>query len=96
MSQIYNVIKKPLLTEKGTDLKEGMNKYLFEIDRRANKIEVKSAVEKIFNVKVDAVHTISVKGKNKRVGRSFGKESNWKKAIVTLRAGEKIEIIEGV
>lgn len=96
MSQLYNVIKKPLLTEKGTDLKEGMNKYLFEIDRRANKIEVKSAVEKIFNVKVDAVHTISVKGKNKRVGRSFGKESNWKKAIVTLRAGEKIEIIEGV
>lgn len=96
MSHFYNVIKKPLLTEKGTDLKEGMNKYLFEIDRRANKIEVKGAVEKIFNVKVDAVHTVSVKGKNKRVGRSFGRTSDWKKAIVTLRAGEKIEFIEGV
>ena len=96
MSDVYNVLKRPLLTEKGTDLKEGMNKYLFEIDRRANKIEVKNAVEQIFSVKVDAVHTISVKGKLKRVGRNFGKRSDWKKAVVTLKAGEKIEIIEGV
>lgn len=96
MSDVYSVLKRPLLTEKGTDLKEGMNKYLFEIDKRANKIEVKNAVEKIFGVKVDAVHTIGVKGKVKRVGKNFGKKSDWKKAIVTLKAGDKIEIIEGV
>lgn len=96
MSDVYNVLKRPLLTEKGTDQKEAMNKYLFEIDRRANKIQVKNAVEKIFSVKVDAVHTISVKGKVKRVGRNLGKRSDWKKAVVTLKAGEKIEIIEGV
>ena len=92
----YNVLKRPLLTEKGTDQKEALNKYLFEIDKRANKIEVKKAVEKIFSVKVDEVRTINVKGKVKRVGRNLGKRSDWKKAIVTLKAGEKIEIIEGV
>lgn len=96
MSELYNVLKRPLLTEKGTDLKEALNKYLFEIDKRANKIQVKNAVEKIFKVKVDAVHTICVKGKLKRVGRNLGKRSDWKKAVVTLKAGEKIEFIEGV
>lgn len=96
MSEVYSVIKRPLLTEKGTDQKESMNKYLFEVDRGANKIQVKNAVEKIFSVKVDDVHTVNVKGKVKRVGRNIGKRSDWKKAIVTLKAGEKIEIIEGV
>lgn len=96
MSGVYSVIKRPLLTEKGTDQKESMNKYLFEVDRGANKIQVKNAVEKIFSVKVDDVHTVNVKGKVKRVGRNIGKRSDWKKAIVTLKAGEKIEIIEGV
>lgn len=96
MSEVYSVLKRPLLTEKGTDQKESMNKYLFEVDRGANKIQVKNAVEKIFSVKVDDVHTVNVKGKVKRVGRNIGKRSDWKKAIVTLKAGEKIEIIEGV
>lgn len=96
MSGVYSVLKRPLLTEKGTDQKESMNKYLFEVDRGANKIQVKNAVEKIFSVKVDDVHTVNVKGKVKRVGRNIGKRSDWKKAIVTLKAGEKIEIIEGV
>jgi len=95
MSGVYNVLKRPLLTEKGTDQKEALNKYFFEIDRSANKIQVKKAVEKIFSVKVDAVHTMNVKGKATRVGRSFGKRADWKKAVVTLKAGEKIEIIEG-
>lgn len=96
MGDIYSVLKRPLLTEKGTDQKEALNKYLFEVDLNANKIEVRTAVEKIFNVKVSDVHTVNVKGKAKRVGRHMGKRSDWKKAIVTLRAGEKIEIIEGV
>ena len=96
MSDFYNILKKPLLTEKGTDQKEALNKYLFEVDINANKIQVRDAVEKIFSVKVDDVHTVRIKGKNKRVGRHMGKRSDWKKAIVTLKAGEKIEIIEGV
>lgn len=96
MSETYSILKRPLLTEKGTDQKEAMNKYLFEVDSSANKIQIRSAVEKIFNVKVNDVHTINIKGKVKRVGRNFGKRSDWKKAIVTLKAGEKIEIIEGV
>lgn len=96
MSDMYSILKRPLLTEKGTDQKEALNKYLFEVDFNANKIEVRNAVEKIFNVKVSDVHTVNVKGKAKRVGRHLGKRSDWKKAIVTLKAGEKIEIIEGV
>lgn len=96
MSDMYSILKRPLLTEKGTDQKEALNKYLFEVDLNANKIEVRNAVEKIFNVKVTDVHTVNVKGKAKRVGRYLGKRSDWKKAIVTLKAGEKIEIIEGV
>ena len=96
MSDFYNILKKPLLTEKGTDQKEALNKYLFEVDINANKIQVRDAVEKIFSVKVDDVHTVRIKGKTKRVGRHMGKRSDWKKAIVTLKAGEKIEIIEGV
>ncbi|HLB05765.1 MAG TPA: 50S ribosomal protein L23 [Thermodesulfobacteriota bacterium] len=96
MSEVFNILKRPLLTEKGTDQKEAFNKYLFEVDKCANKIEIKNAVEKIFSVKVDDVHTVNVKGKVKRVGRNFGKRSDWKKAVVTLKAGEKIEIIEGV
>lgn len=96
MSDMYSILKRPLLTEKGTDQKEALNKYLFEVDLNANKIEVRNAVEKIFNVKVTDVHTVNVKGKAKRVGRHLGKRSDWKKAIVTLKAGEKIEIIEGV
>lgn len=96
MSETYSILKRPLLTEKGTDQKEAMNKYLFEVDSSANKIQIKSAVEKIFNVKVSVVHTINTKGKVKRVGKNFGKRSDWKKAIVTLKAGEKIELIEGV
>lgn len=96
MSQMFSILKRPFLTEKGTDQKEVFNKYLFEVDRSANKIQIRSAVEKIFNVKVDDVHTVNVKGKVKRVGRNTGRRPDWKKAVVTLKAGEKIETIEGV
>jgi large subunit ribosomal protein L23 len=96
MGEIFSIIKRPLLTEKGAIQREAANKYLFEVDRRANKIQVRNAVEKIFKVKVEDVHTINVKGKVKRVGRNIGKRPDWKKAVVTLKTGEKIEIIEGV
>jgi len=85
------IIKRPLLTEKGTLMSEEVHKVLFEVDPRANKIEIRSAVEKIYNVKVTSVHTQVVRGKLKRVGRSVGRRPNWKKAIVTLDAGSTID-----
>lgn len=92
----YNILIAPLLTEKGTTLKETDNKILFRVARDANKIEIKKAVEDIFKVKVEEVRTISCKGKKKRLGRFEGKRPDWKKAIVTLKKGEKLNIIEGL
>jgi large subunit ribosomal protein L23 len=92
---VNEVLIKPLITEKNTMLgAEG--KYTFKIDRRANKTQVKEAVEAIFKVNVTAVNTISVPSKTRRVGRTIGKTQPWKKAVVTLRAGQRIEIFEGV
>ena len=92
---VNEVLIKPLITEKNTMLgAEG--KYTFKIDRRANKTQVKEAVEAIFKVEVTAVNTISVPPKSRRVGRTIGKTQAWKKAVVTLRAGQRIEIFEGV
>ncbi len=96
MKTIYNVLIKPRLTEKGSIQKELANQVVFIVDRRANKIEIKEAVEKLFKVKVLAVNTMNVKGKPKRMGRFEGRRSDYKKAIVTLHEGEKIEFIEGV
>lgn len=90
------IIKRPLVTEKSTLTREGGGKYIFEIDRRANKIEVGKAVEKLFKVKVLEVRTMNVAGKKKRVGRILGKKSDWKKAIVTLAPGNSIEIFDKV
>ena len=90
------VVKKPLiLTEKGSALREDHNKYLFEVDRRANKIEIKNAVESLFNVNVADVNTLIVRGRFRRMGRGHAKTQNWKKAIVTLKEGESIEFLEG-
>ena len=86
------IIKRPLLTEKGTAMGEEGNKVLFEVTMRANKIEIRKAVEKIYHVKVTTVHTQIVRGKMKRQGRSVGKRPNWKRAIVTLAEGDRIEI----
>lgn len=91
----HQIIRRPVVTEKGTVLKE-QNKYFFEVDRRANKVEIKQAVESLFNVKVAAIHTVSMRGKVKRLGRFAGRTSDWKKAIVTLREGHSIEFFEGV
>ena len=92
---ISEILTNPLITEKGTLLKE-QRKYLFEIAPGANKRQVKEAVEKNFKVKVLAVNIVSVPGKQKRRGRKIVTTSSWKKAIVTLASGQKIEFFEGV
>jgi large subunit ribosomal protein L23 len=95
MMDPYSVIRKPMLTEKCHDLKEKYNQVAFQIDRRANKVQVKEAVEKIFKVKVKRVNVMNMVGKKKRLGRNMGKRSDWRKAVVTLMPGETIDIIEG-
>jgi large subunit ribosomal protein L23 len=90
-----DILKKPLITEKSTSLLQD-NKYTFSVDPRANKTEIKQAVESIFKVKVEKVNTMNVKGKLKKVRNITGRTSNTKKAIVTLKKGDKIEIFEGV
>lgn len=96
MKDLYSIIKKPLLTEKGSTLKESKNKVLVEVSPDANKMEIKRAVEEIFKVKVEKVSTINTKGKWKRYGRSIGKRPDRKKAVITLKKGEKLDFIEGV
>lgn len=91
----YEIIKRPVITEKTTNQKEVYNQITFEVDRRANRVEIKKAIENIFKVKVAGVHTIQVKGKVKRRGRIVGKRKDWKKAIVTLMPGERIDFFEG-
>jgi large subunit ribosomal protein L23 len=92
---INDVLVKPLITEKNTML-GALNKYTFKVDPRANKTQIKAAVQTIFKVDVTKVNTISVPPKTRRVGRSVGKSSPWKKAVVTVREGQRIEIFEGV
>ena len=95
MREPHQIVRRPVVTEKGTALKE-QNKYLFEVDRRANKVQIRQAIEVLFNVKVAAVHTAAMRGRMKRLGRFVGRTSDWKKAIVTLREGHSIEFFEGV
>ncbi len=90
------IIKKPLITEKTSIQKEMHNQLTFEVDRLANRIEIKRAVEAIFNVRVAEVKTMQVKGKTKQRGRIIGKRRDWKKAIVRLMPGERIDFFEGV
>jgi len=92
----YQVLKRPLVTEKGTKQREQFNQIVFKVDRRANKILVRNAVENIFKVKVLGVKVINVKGKERRIGRNAGKKPDWKKAIVRIAPGETIEFFEGV
>ena len=96
MTMQYDIIRRPLVTEKTNIQKETANQVTFEVDRKANRIEIRRAIEQIFNVKVDTVRTMQVKGKIKRRGRFLGKRRDWKKAIVTLKPGERIEFFEGV
>lgn len=87
----YDIIKRPIITEKSIALKEQNNKYTFAVDPKANKIEIKEAVEAIFNVKVLSVNTLNVAGKAKRMGKYEGTTSAYKKAIVELAEGQTIE-----
>jgi len=91
----YGIIRRPLITEKAQNLTVA-NKYAFEVDRRANKLQIKEAIEIAFSVKVEAVNTCVMKGKVRRYGRAETKQPDWKKAIVTLAPGDKIELFEGV
>lgn len=92
----YEVIKRPLITEKSTIQKESANQITFDVDRKANRVEIKKAVEGIFKVKVASVRTLQVMGKFKRRGRILGKRNDYKKAVVRLMPGESIEFFEGV
>lgn len=90
------IIKRPLiLTEKGNRLREQSNQYLFEVERTANKAQIRDAVETLFSVKVERVHTLIVRGRMRRMGRGHSKTRNWKKAIVSLKEGESIDLFEG-
>jgi large subunit ribosomal protein L23 len=95
MKDIYQVIKKPLITEKANILKEKENKVAFVVDRGANKAEIKEAVERLLKVKVLKVHISNMKGKPRRIGRSIGKRPDWKKAVVSLRPGDRVDFFEG-
>lgn len=94
MERNYQVIKRPVISEKGTALAEVGNRYVFEVALHSNKQEIRTAVEKIFGVRVREVRTMITHGKMKRVGRFVTKKSNWKKAIVTLAQGQKIDFFQ--
>jgi large subunit ribosomal protein L23 len=90
-----DVVKRPLITEKSERGREAAQQYAFEVHRDATKIQVKTAVEKLFAVHVTAIRTSIARGKNKRVGKNIGRRPNWKKAVVTLKQGETISLFEG-
>jgi large subunit ribosomal protein L23 len=96
MNNPKDILHQALISEKATTLQEKANCYVFKVATDANKLEIKKAVEKAFNVKVREVSTVRVKGKTKRVGRFEGKRSDWKKAFVWLKEGDKIELFETV
>lgn len=96
MIHSFTIIKRPLITEKSNIQKDTQRKYFFEVDRRANRHQVKKAIEYVFKVKVADVNIQIVRGKYKRVGRFIGKRSNWKKAIVTLEKDNQIDFFGGI
>jgi large subunit ribosomal protein L23 len=96
MRNVHDIIIKPVVTEKTTDQLEKNGAYTFVVARDANKIQIGRAIEELFGVKVREVRTMRYAGKQRRVGRFTGRRSSWKKAVVTLRAGDTIEIFEGV
>ncbi len=96
MKDLSRVIERPLITERGTVLRDLANQYFFQVNPAANKHEIKQAVELYFGVKVASVRTMNMRGKIKRMGRFQGKRSDWKKAIVTLSEGDTIDIFDNV
>ena len=95
MKDANRIIRRPLLTEKTTLMTERENKVVFEVERSANKIEIRRSVEALVDVKVGGVRTLTAHGKIKRMGMHQGRRPDWKKAVVTLRKGDKIEFFEG-
>ncbi len=95
MKNLEDVLRRPLVTEKSSALKAESNKIVFEVAPQANKIEIKKAVEKLFEVNVDDVRTMVVRGKPKRIGRFVGRRKNWKKAVVTLKEGTDLDVFHG-
>lgn len=94
MSSVYDIVKKPLLTEKGLILRDEQNKYTFVVSKTANKDTIAKAIEEIFKVNVVKVTTCAIRGKMHRMGRFAGKRPDYKKAVVTLKKGEKIDVVE--
>ena len=91
----HDIIRRPIITEKTTNQKEAYNQFSFEVAPKANRVEIKRAIEDVFSVRVSAVKTLHIRGKLKRRGRILGRRRSWKKAIVTLMPGERIEFFEG-
>ena len=89
---LYNLVKRPLITEQGMHMVETQNAYPFAVDVRANKIQIRQAIEKLFKVEVESVRTVQRKGKKRRRGRRVGRTPNWKKAYVKLKEGHTIEL----
>ncbi|CAN2040940.1 Large ribosomal subunit protein uL23 [Candidatus Magnetomoraceae bacterium gMMP-15] len=96
MESYYSIIKQPFETEKTRKQREAVNQFSFEVNSQANRVEIRRAVENIFDVRVTGVRTMNVKGKKKQRGRIQGKRKDWKKAIITLAPGERIEFFDGV
>jgi large subunit ribosomal protein L23 len=96
MKEIYECIRRPIVTEKSNLIKDESNKVVFEVDQRANKVEIKNAVQQLFSVTVQNVNVMNFEGKRKRAGRIIAKKQDWKKAVITLKKGDKIEFFEGV
>jgi large subunit ribosomal protein L23 len=96
MLEEYKIVRRPIVTEKGSTLKDENNQLIFEVALAANKSEIKKAVEKLFKVTVLSVRTQNRLGKRKRLGKSVGRRKNWKKAIVTLKEGNRVDYFEGV
>lgn len=92
MKDLSKVIKRPMITERGGDMREDNNQYVFEVAPEANKHEIRQAVEHFFGVKVTGVRTMNYRGKIKRMGRFSGKRADWKKAVVTLAQGDTIDL----
>lgn len=95
MKNSIQIIRRPIITERASDLQEGQNKYVFEVLSRANKVDIRRAVESLFDVDVVKINTSNVHGKVKRLGRFQGRRPNWKKAVVTLADGHSIDFFEG-
>ena len=96
MKDPRRIIEAPLVSEKGTNMRIDENKYVFKVDKKANKLEIKRAIEELFKVKVEDVTTMMMHGKPKRLGRFEGRRPDWKKAVVRLKKGETIELFETV